>query len=477
VLRELAARVAVRSVERGGFTDQGMGGLGDFGPWFWRRVRVPLAERLDLLRLLLPADGPPGAPDRAERFLGAVSDLLCQDPGQVLPVVCGWFDDDRPLQTPPGMTGPRLTVASAAQALLHTHRRLAVDDLTEALAAAAHPAADELLADLAEDEPSAMCRAVDRWAHDTRPGRRALAAAHGPHAALFAHGDADLELLRYAAFALLARPADRALHGAALGMLVRDPVTRARHLPAALDRFAAADPQLPAAALAAALTTHPEPVLAAFQARLAAAPPGHDDEHALLTELAGVTEPALARRTAALVQDHLRRRPAAAPAVARFLDLRLEQGPGVRAVLLPLTTALLRDHPPHIRRTLTTVLAAPGSHLSRPLRQELLDAVLDTERDPDVLEALLTAAADGAGRRPPPLTHELVRRLALILGRTPEGATRFDRRVVELAATRPDFARLLLTWLTDTATWDPLLGPSARHRLPAAPTGAAPQAP
>ncbi|MFI0897654.1 trypsin-like peptidase domain-containing protein [Streptomyces sp. NPDC020983] len=468
VLRDLAARVAVRAVERGGFTPEGMGGLGDFGPWFWRRVRLPLAERLDLLRLLLPADGPPGAaaggPGRAGRFLTAVADLLCGAPAAVLPVVCGWFDDDRPLQTPPGMPGPRLTVASAAQALLHTHRGLAVDDLTEALVAAAHPCADELLAALAEDEPSAVCRAVDRWAHDPRPTRHAAAAAYGPRAALAVRSGADRELLRYAALAVLSRPGDASLHGAALGMLVRDPATRGRHLPAALDRFAAADPRLPAAALAAALPTHPEPVLAAFRNRLRSALP-ESDEAELLAELAAVTEPALARRTAAMVRDHLWYRPAAAAGAARFLDVRLEQGPVVRSVVLPFTAELLRDHPAPVRSALVAVLAAPGSHLSRPLRQELLDVVLDTERDPDVLDALLTAAAEGAGRRPPPLTHDLVRRVALLLGRTPEGAARFDRRVVELAATTPDFARLLLTWLTDTAIWDPLLGPSARRRL------------
>ncbi|WP_327288432.1 trypsin-like peptidase domain-containing protein [Streptomyces sp. NBC_01198] len=464
VLRDLAERTAVRAVERGGFTPEGMAGLGDFGPWFWRRVRLPVTERLDLLRLLLPADGPPGLPDRADRFLAAVADLLCDSPAEVLPAICGWFDDDRPLQAPPGLDGPRLTVASAAQALLHTHRGLALDDLTEALVAAAHPGADELLAALVEDEPSALCRAVDRWAHDPRPGRHVAAAAYGPRAALAARSDADRELLRYAALAILARPGDCSLHGAALGMLVRDPATRARHLPAALDRFAAGDPRLLAGALGAALATHPEPVLAAFQARLRSAEPGEDDAD-LLAEMAAVTAPALARRTAALVQDHLRHRPAGAAAVARFLDLRLEQGPGVRAVVLPLTTALLRDHPPAVRSALLAVLAAPGSHLSRPLRQELLDAALESERDPDVLDALLTAAADGAGRRPPPLTHELVRRLALLLGRTPEGAARFDRRIVELAAATPDFAGLLLSWLTDTATWDPLLGPSARHRL------------
>lgn len=462
VLRELAGRIVVRAVEGGGFGGAETGGLAEFGPWFWRRVPLGVGERLELLRLLLPADGPPGKGEGEERFLDVVAELLREEPAEALPAVCRWFGDDRPLQTGPGPEEPRLTVASAAQALLHTHRRLAVDDLTEALVAAAHPSADELLAALAEDETSAVCRAVDRWAHDPRPDRHVAAATYGRRAAPFVRSAADRELLRYAALAILARPGDCSLHGASLGLLVRDPATRSRHLPAALRHFAAADPQLPPGALAAALSTHPEPVLAAFQSRLRTAA---GDATELLAELAGITGPALARRAATLVADHLLHRPDGAEGVARYLDLRLEQGPAVRAVLLPLAAALLRDHPPRVRRALVPVFAAPGTHVSRPLRQELLDAVLDTERDPDVLDALLAAAAEGCRRRPPPLTRDLVHRLGLLLGRTPEGAAHFDRRVVELAAAEPEFARLLRAWLADGGSWDAVIGPSARRRL------------
>lgn len=355
-------------------------------------------------------------------------------------------------------------MAGAAQALLHTHRRVAVDDLMEALVVAGQPAADELLGALVEDEPSAVCRAVDRWAHDERQDRHVAAADYGLRAAPHVRSGPDRELLRYAALVILARPADRGLHGAALGMLVRDPATRDRHLPAALRHFAAGDAHLTPAVLGAALGTHPEAVLTAFRNRLRA-PAAADDTAGVLAALAAVGGTALARRAAALVEDHLRHDPAAAPAVARFLDTRLEEGPAVRPVLLPMATALLRDHPPEVRRALVPVFADPGSHLSRPLRQELLDLAIATERDPAVLDALLTAAADGCPRRHPLLTRDLVHRLGLLLCRTPEGATHFDRRVVELAAGQPDFARLLRTWLTDGGHWDAVVGPSARRRL------------
>jgi hypothetical protein len=475
-----------------------MGALGHFGPSFWRTVPLPLAERLELLRVLLPADGPPAPRTAGDRFLTAAADLMRAHPAEAVRAVCTWFTDDRPLQTAPaaaaalrrsapgpvaealrpagagsgpstgsparsplGPGAPRLTVACAAQALLHTHRRSAADDLTEGLVAAGHPAADEVLAALAEEEPSAMCRAVERWARDERPERRVAAAAYGLRTAAYARSVADRELLRYAALVILARPADRALHGAALGMLVRDAATRELHLPAALRRFAAGDAHLTPAVLAAALGTHPEPVLAAFQARLR----DGAEARGILAELAVVGRAALDRRAATLVADHLRDRPAAAPDVVRYLDTRLEQGPGARPSLLPLVAELLRDHPPEVRRVLAPVFAAPGTPLSRPLRQELLDHVLGTERDPAVLDALLTAAADGCEQRHPLLTRDLVHRLGLLLGRTPEGATHFDRRVVELATAEPDFGRLLRTWLTDGGSWDAVVGPSARRRL------------
>ncbi|GAA3042433.1 hypothetical protein GCM10020000_21780 [Streptomyces olivoverticillatus] len=105
--------------------------------------------------------------------------LLMEYPCAAQPLLCRWFSDERLLQTVPDVRRVRPTVAAAAQALLHTHRRRAIDDLAEALVDAAHPRADELLAALAEDEPSALCRAVDRWAHDDRVERHVAAAAYG----------------------------------------------------------------------------------------------------------------------------------------------------------------------------------------------------------------------------------------------------------------------------------------------------------
>ncbi|MFC4030564.1 serine protease [Streptomyces polygonati] len=494
VLRELAGRIVVRAVERGGFTPTAMGALGHFGPAFWCSLPLPVTERLELLRLLVPADGPPAAVPAADRFLIAAAGLLRARPAEAVPALCGWFGDDRPLRTgaateapgrrpaeqeparpgaataPLTAAAPPLTVACAAQALLHTHRRLAVDDLTEALVAVGHPAADELLAALAEDEAPAVCRAADRWAGDERPDRRVAAATYGLRAAPHVRSAADRELLRRAALAILARPADSALHGAALGMLVLDPSAREGHLPAALRRFTGGDAHLTPSVVGAALGTHPEAVLTAFGTRLRDAAHSPPEAAAgitagILHALSAVASPALARRAATLVEEDLRHRPAAAPEVARFLDARLEQGPGARAVLLPLVTALLRDHSAEVRSALVPVFAAAGTPLSRPLRQELLDHALDAERDPVVLDALLTAAADGCRERRPQQTRELVHRLGLLLGRTPEGAAHFDRRVVELAATEPDFARLLRQWLTDGGSWDAVVGPCARRRI------------
>ncbi|MEU6595393.1 hypothetical protein ABZ923_40410 [Streptomyces sp. NPDC046881] len=451
VLRRLADRV-------GAWRRAGRTVPADFRPAFWTALPVPDAERLDLLRRLVLAD--PAPPAAGDRYLDAVARLLAAAPAVVQPLLTRWFADERPLPAT-----PHATVATAAQALLHTHRHGALDDLTEVLVACAHRRADELLAVLAEDEPPAVCRAVDRWAHDERPARRVAAVAYGLRAAPHVRSAADRALLRYAALALLARPADCTLHGGALALLVRDPDTRDRYLPAALRHFADGDPHFPPSALAPALTTHPEPVLEAFRARLSAPDAGRPETRAVLHGLAEVTTPALAPRVAALLRGAVRLRPETAGHVAGHLDRRLEQGPTARPVLLPLVTGLLDGGPEQLRAALAAVLAAPGTPASRPLRRELLEFLLARERDPAVLDAVLHAVVE-PGRDCADEVRGLVHRTGLLLVRTPEGATRFDRGLVELGRHVPGFAARMARWLTDAPDdWAAVVGPSTRRMI------------
>ncbi|WP_318207607.1 serine protease [Streptomyces sp. SJL17-1] len=492
VLRLLADRIG---------EGQGRGAVfAAFGPEFWLGLPLGEDERIDLLRRLVPADPPPGRKPGEEpgtgqgkyhgtepgtgqgkdhgtepgtghgkepgegpgggRSLAAVAGMLTADPRGVQPLLCRWFGDDRALPAAPGAT-----VATAAQALLHTHRALAVDDLCEALVATAHPLADGLLAALAEDEPSAVCRAVDRWAHDDgRPERRVAAATYGHLVAAHATRPADRELLRFAALALLARPGDQALHGAALGLLIRDPHTRARHLPRAL-----AEPRVPAGALAEALTADPGPVLAAFGARLDGT---GEAPAAALRALADVDTPALARRVASLVRGYVARHPEGAGHVADFVDRRFEYGPAARSVLFPLVSGLIRGRPAQVRRALAAVLAAPGTGASRHLRAELLDVLLEHERyeaetgEFTVLDALLEAAAEAAERRSEPRTRALTHRVGTLWARTPEGARLLDPALAGHVRARPAFATLLARWtVADPAEWAPLLGPETLRAL------------
>ncbi|MEV6296878.1 trypsin-like peptidase domain-containing protein [Streptomyces sp. NPDC051896] len=436
----------------------------EFGPGFWTELPVCDTERLDLLRRLVLADQAP--PEAGERYLDAVARLLAAAPAVVQPRLTRWFDDERPLPAT-----PHATVATAAQALLHTHRHGALDDLTEILAASAHRRADELLATLAEDEPSAVCRAVDRWAHDERSARRAAAVAHGLRAAPHVRTEADREVLRYAALALLARPADRALHGGALALLVHDPHTRDRHLAAALRHFADGDPQFPPSALAPALATHPEPVLEAFRTRLCGPCAGEaaGTVGEVLRTLTDVTAPALARRVAPVLQETARLRPHTAGPVAGHVDRRLAEGPTARLVLLPLVTGLLDGAPEQLRATLATVLAAAGTPASRPLRRELLELLLAREQEPSVLDAVLHAAAehgDGWDDGREEEVRGLVHRTGLLLVRTPEGATRFDRGLVDLGRHVPGFAARMAGWLAAAPEdWAAVVGPSTRRML------------
>lgn len=421
-----------------------------FGPAFWTAPRVPAATRLDLLRRLVLADGPPHEP--GPRHLDTAAGLLVADPRTVQPLLVRWFDDERPLPAT-----PHATVATAAQALLHTHRHRGLDGLTEVLVDSTHRRADELLAVLAEEEPSALCRAVERWARDERPARHRAAVTHGLRTAPHARSGADRTLLRHAALVLLAGPSDSPLRGGALALLVQDPDCRDRHLPAALDLFAACDPYLPPSAVAAALPTHPEPVLEAFRARLL----GPDAGEAL-RRLADATTPALTHRVAALVGRTVTERPETAGHLAAYVDRRLDRDPAPRAVLLPLVTRLLDDGPEPARAALAGVLAADGATASAPLRRTLREHLYAHEHEPAVLDALLHAAArcDGAELR------ALVHRTGLLLVRTPEGATRYDRGLVDLARHLPGFAPRLTGWLTDAPEdWAALVGPSTRRTI------------
>ncbi|AOW89379.1 hypothetical protein BC342_25845 [Streptomyces olivaceus] len=458
VLRLLADGIAERR-ER----EEGRPPPEAFGPDFWTSLRLPESTRLDLLRRLVLADGPPHEP--GPRHLDTVAGLLTADPGAVQPLLVRWFDDERPLPST-----PHATVATAAQALLHTHRHRGLDGLTDVLVGSAHRRADELLAVLAEEEPSALCRAVERWARDERPARQTAAVTHGLRTAPHARTAADRTLLRHAALVLLAGPADSPLRGGALGLLVHDPGSRDRHLPRALDHFAAGDPYLPPGAVAAALPTHPEPVLEAFRARLC----GPDTGEAL-RRLADATTPPLAHRVAALLGRSLTERPEAAGHLAAYVDRRLDTDPAPRAVLLPLVTRLLDDGPESARAALAGILAtdrapalAPGPASagrppgSGPLRRELREHLLAHEQAPAVLDALLHAAAacDGGEQR------TLVHRIGLLLVRTPEGAARFDRGLVDLARHLPGLAARLTGWLTDAPhDWAALVGPTARRTL------------
>ncbi|MGA5000032.1 serine protease [Streptomyces arboris] len=472
VLRVLAGRITRRAAATGG--PAGPGAYGEFGPWFWRRLRLPEEDRIDLLRRLVPADGVPRT-DGDERYLDAVARRLTLNAPVVLPLLCRWFTDERPLLIG-GPDAPddglRPTVAAAAQALLHARRDLAVDDLTDALVATPHTRAGELLAALAEDEPTALCRAVERWARDEdRPARRSAAARYAGLLQPGITAEGDRALLRSAASELLARPDDAGLHAAALTLLVRDPKSRGRHLPQALRLFAHGDPSLPVELLAEVFPLHPEPVLAALRARLAR--PG-DGAAAVLRALAGLDTPALALHVAGLVREYIDAHPEDGTHAAEYVDLRLEHGPAARALLLPLVTGLLRDRPapPPVRAALARVLAGAGSTASRPLRAELLEVLLEFEqttgRDPDVLDALLQAAAAGAGARPEIRTRALVHRTGMLLVRTPEGAARFDRRLVELARDVPGFGALVIRWLADAPQeWAAVVGPSARRTVEA----------
>ncbi|MGP3986266.1 trypsin-like peptidase domain-containing protein [Streptomyces sp. 3N207] len=457
VLGSLAERVAERQ-ESAMVRDS-------FGPCFWRGLPLDAAGKAELLRHLLPADVPADRPCEQGRYLDVLKELLTAEPRTVQPLLCDWFSDLRPLRRRTDADGRTVpTVATAAQALLYTSRHIAMDELADALVDAAHPRADELLAELVQDELPAMCRAVERWAHDTRTDGRATAAAgYGVRAARLASTHSDRKLLRSAALALLRRPQDRALRTAALAILVRDPHSRSRHMRAALRCVTETREAELAAALGTALGTHPEPVFAAYQALLTG-PADPAAQSQAVQALAQVRTPALARRAALLVREHAVLRPwRARDDVAAFVEHRLRNGPGARAVLRPLVAELLEEQEPTFRARLAHVLGAGEG----PLRDELLDLLLAQERDESVLEAALDAVARRTTvprQRGGTPEEKLVRRIGTRMAATAQGAASFDRALARFARELPGFAGAVSAWVArEPELWTAVVGPRARR--------------
>ncbi|WP_034090214.1 hypothetical protein [Streptacidiphilus albus] len=336
LLRTLAERMAFRAVETG---EQPLpAGL-------WSGLRLPVPELIELQLLLARAATDGGT-------LAAVAPLVRRDPAAALSALCRRLRDER--------------LAATVGQLLRAVRRIALDDLTEALVDTAHPRADALLLELAGTEPSALSRAVDRWAHDPRPERHVAAAVHAP--AVRAESGADRALLRYAAEALLARDGERALHGAALAVLVADPATRDRWLPEAAARYTEEDPLLRPQHLAPGLDGHPVLVLAAYAARLHR--PG-EEAGAILRTLGSVAAPRAQPGAVRLVGEHLDRRPEAAAQVAAWLAARTGHGGADRALLLSFVRAVA-GRPETVRAAFREALVAALGREPAGLGGELL---------------------------------------------------------------------------------------------------------
>ncbi|MFI9325403.1 serine protease [Kitasatospora aureofaciens] len=443
LLDQLARRIAERAADAGGGRALDGRALDEpvrFGPEFWTGLGLPVEAELPLLRCLVAADGP------EQRFLGAVAERLRADPVAVFPLLCAWFDDQGGLPGRPGVG-----VADVAQDLLYAHRRLALDELADALAAAAHPRADALLSVLAAEEPSALCRAVDRWSHDRRPERHVAAAVHALRTAPHAAG-AGAELLRFSALTLLAREDEPGLHGAALALLVGDPATRSGYLDAALALHrAGGDAFLTPYALAPALESDPEPVLAALADRLAA--PGAAPAETLRV-LADARAPVAVRRGAELAARLLREQPElAGPVALDYLGRRLRQaaigGPTTRLELRVLLGAALAARTAAVRRPFAEVLSAPvADPAADALRCELLDALLAAETDRAVLTAAVERLAEHCAAENPA-------RARAVLARATPGLADADDLLVRCAGRSAAFAQLLAQWPGDAAPTAP----------------------
>ena len=97
---------------------------------------------------------------------------------------------------------------------------------------------------------------------------------------------------------------------------------------------------------------------------------------------------------------------------------------------------------------------------------KLLDFLLDHERSPAVLDAFLHATVRQSGERGDGHLRDLVHHTGVLLVRTPDGAARFDRGLVDLGRHVPGFAARIAGWLNDTPQdWATVVGPSTRRMI------------
>ncbi|NJQ16561.1 serine protease [Streptomyces bohaiensis] len=368
----------------------------DFPGPFWRRMRLSTADRLELLRLALPAGGPheddpeaptataaPRAAARARNsYAAAAGELLATDPDGARPVLCRWLADDRVL--PSGSApndaspaGPGTTIADVAHRLLTGRRSAAPSALADALVDEGHPRCRALLADLVRLDPAGLCEAVVRWSADPLPERRRAAADHLGllDSAVPKGASAPRDQLRRAARRLARHQDEPRLRAAAYRVLVGDPLTRGGYLPEALAhlvRYADGSAGDSALACAVAAEAHSAPcrVLAAFRLRLHQSGADPATAATTLAALASIGTPALARPVAALVAEFATLpAPHAAQTVAAFVRTRLAQGDAARATLTALVEALGRTAAAAVRaavaRSLVEVDTADAAYLAQ----------------------------------------------------------------------------------------------------------------
>ena len=234
-------------------------------------------------------------------------------------------------------------------------------------------------------------------------------------------------------------------------------------------RYAAGRPALPAAALAAALPTHPEPVLAAFRARLrrpAPVRPTSSPRSRRSTPRRWPAAPPPSSRTTSNAT------PARPPHAAAFVDRRLEYGPAARAVLFPMVTSLLRGAGPRpVRRALAPVLAAPGTTRLAPAarraarRAPRRSSAANRATRPSSTRCWRPPRADrGSGPRRAPATSSTAPGSCSPV--RPRARPAFDRRLVELCQQVPGFAAQVAGWLLRRRRSGPrVVGPGARRAV------------
>jgi hypothetical protein len=432
-------------------------------PDIWRSIRLPLAERMHLLRIMVRSEHgywwqhnhwrslDPLMPHSWGGYAALAAECVEASPAEAFGSLVGWLDDDTPLSG-----GSYTKVSDVAAALLYWYRHLALDQLCDLLGAVGEPTS--ILTELCADEPAAIARAIGRWVQ-RGGGQQQLLALDCARRLRWADLRQDDRQRIIEATRGLVTSDSAMVRSNALVVLLREggPDEAAgddRVLREALERLLSDDQMVSPYTLIGALRRQPDKVMDAFERYLAEGQDRYRRGEVVLALEDFADDVRISGRGATMALRLLDRRPEHAWEVGRLCELWLSRMTTANPAVIEFAEQLITRGPAKAREPiaypLTTTTRIPEV---RAARQRLLDLLVEQATGEEHAHDLLTLICT---------SHDLPgrERLVRMLGSRFDPVD-FERRLIGIAFMNEEFAPDLAGWLTTGVV--PASSPEARR--------------